>query len=204
MSTPVRVTAIVGSYRKEGVIHQIVDAMLASAQAAGAEVRKIDLLDNHVAFCTNCRSCTQQEGEHRGKCSLEDDMNAILDTLEQSDAFILASPMNFWTVTALMKRFMERLVCFSYWPWGGPAPKYRKKVKTKKAVLVMASAAPSIMARLMTRMVGLMKSVARVLGAKTVGIMFIGLCAQEHHYQINDRIKAKAQRLGQKLATPHS
>ena len=41
---------------------------------------------------------------------------ALLNELERSDAIVLASPMNFWTVTAVMKRFIERLLG-SAWPW---------------------------------------------------------------------------------------
>src|SRR5690606_17046222 len=98
---------------------------LAGAREAGAEVAKIDLNDRPIEFCRNCRTCTQQEGLRRGECPIEDDMGRILDELERSDAIVLASPTNFGTVTALMKRFIERLVCYAYWPWGAPAPRGR-------------------------------------------------------------------------------
>ena len=39
-----RITAIVGSYRKDGVIDQAVDEMLAAAREAGAETTKIYIL----------------------------------------------------------------------------------------------------------------------------------------------------------------
>jgi multimeric flavodoxin WrbA len=51
-------------------------------------------------------------------------------------AVMLGSPMNFWTVTALMKRFIERLVCYAYWPWGIVAPQTRKGPRDKRAVVV--------------------------------------------------------------------
>ena len=105
---------------------------------------KIYLIDKHIEFCTNCRTCTQQEGSQRGQCPIDDDMQGILQQIERSDAIVLASPMNFWTVTAVMKRFIERLVCFAYWPWGRHAPKIRKRRKTKRAVVVISSAAPLV------------------------------------------------------------
>lgn len=52
--------------------------------------------------------------------------------------------MNFGTITAVMKKFIERLVCFAYWPWGMNAPKIRLDNKTRFAVLVASSAAPSL------------------------------------------------------------
>jgi multimeric flavodoxin WrbA len=160
MNDSIKLTAILGTYRKGGVIDSAVDEILASAREAGAETEKIYLIDKHIEFCTNCRACTQQAGEKRGQCPMADDMGPILDEIERSDAVILASPMNFWTVTAVMKRFIERLVCFAYWPWGAHGPKIRNKRKPKRAVVVVSSAAPAILARLMTRMVGLLKSCA--------------------------------------------
>jgi putative NADPH-quinone reductase len=194
-----KITAIVGTYRKGGVTDSAVDEILAAARQAGAETEKICLIDRHIEFCNNCRVCTQQEGKRRGVCRLDDEMAAILDTIERSDALVLASPMNFWTVTAVMKRFIERLVCFAYWPWGMHAPKTRDKRMPKQAVLVVSCAAPALLIRLLTRMVGLMKSCAALLGAKTVGMLLIGLVADEPKHELSDRVKRKARRLGNKL-----
>jgi len=199
MNTPFRVTALVGSYRKGGTIDLAVDEILDAAKAEGAEVSKIYLIDRHTEFCRNCRSCTQQEGERRGACPLSDEMGAILDEIEHSDALVLASPMNFGTVTAVMKRFIERLTCFAYWPWGAPAPKLRKTSKDKLAVVVASSAMPAFFARLTTQMVGLLKKCAAVLGAKTVDVLFIGLAGQAPKQELSERALKKARRLGKKL-----
>jgi multimeric flavodoxin WrbA len=204
MNTPVKVTAIVGTYRKGGVIDTAVDEILASARDSGAETTKIYLIDKHIEFCTNCRTCTQQAGSQRGECPVADDMRGILDQIGRSDAIVLASPMNFWTVTAVMKRFIERLVCFAYWPWGAHAPKKRNTRKEKRAVIVVSSAAPSLLARLMTRMVGLLKSCAGLLGAKTIGVLFIGLAAEEPKQDIGQRARNKARRLGKRLVSRHT
>ena len=54
MATPATVTAIVGSYRKGGIIDTAVDELLASAREEGAETAKIYLTDRQIEFCTNC------------------------------------------------------------------------------------------------------------------------------------------------------
>jgi multimeric flavodoxin WrbA len=200
MNDPIRVTAILGTYRKGGVIDTAVDEILASAKEAGAEVTKICLIDKHIEFCKNCRTCTQQAGPTRGHCSITDDLPGILDEIERSDALVLASPMNFWTVTAVMKRFIERLICYAYWPWGQMAPKMRHAQKAKRAVVVISSAAPSLLGRLMTRMVGLLKTTAGALGATTTDVLWIGLAAGESKQDIGGRARKKARRLGKKLA----
>ena len=201
MNTTTKITAILGTYRKDGVIDAAVEEILAAAREAGAETAKIYLIDRHIEFCTNCRVCTQQEGDSRGRCLLDDDIKELLDEIERSDAIVLASPMNFWTVTAVMKRFIERLICYAYWPWGKMGPKIRKRQKTKRAVVVASSAAPALLARLMTRMVGLMKDCAKLLGAKSVDVLFIGLAAGDPKADIGARARKRARRLGKKLAS---
>lgn len=59
MDNRIKVLAIVGSYRKGGIIDTATDEILASAREEGAEAEKIYLIDKHIEFCTNCRSCTQ-------------------------------------------------------------------------------------------------------------------------------------------------
>jgi len=194
------ITAVLGTYRKGGVIDRAVDDILASARAAGATTEKVYLLDEHIEFCTNCRACTQEPGDKRGACPLDDSMSALLDKLERSDAIVLASPMNFWSVTAITKRFIERLICYAYWPWGKPSPSIRSKQKPRRAVSVASSAAPSLIARVMTRMVGLLKSCAGLLGAKTIGVLFVGLAAGDPQADIGNRARKRAHRLGQLLA----
>jgi multimeric flavodoxin WrbA len=195
-----RVTAILGTYRKGGVIDTAVDEVLAAAREGGATTLKIYLIERHVEFCSNCRTCMQQAGAQRGECCIADDMSDILNDIEQSDGLVLASPMNFGTVTAVMKRFIERLGCFAYWPWGAKGPKARSEAKAKRAVVIASSAMPAIMALLMTGIVGLLKKTAGLLGARTVGMVFIGLAAQQEKQDIGRRARAKARSLGKKLA----
>ena len=194
-----KVTAIVGTYRKGGIIDTAVDEILASAREQGALAEKIHLTDTRIEFCTNCRTCAGQADRERGTCPLSDDMAGILDKIEQSDALVLASPMNFGTVTAIMKRFIERLICYACWPWGAMAPRKRTRENPKRAVVVVSSAAPAFLARYTTRITGLLKQAADLMGARTTGVLFIGLAARKPHQDIGARARRKARRLGRKL-----
>jgi len=195
-----KVTAIIGTYRRGGIVDAAVGEILAAAEKNGAETSSIYLMDRRIEFCTNCRTCTQKEGRERGVCPLADDMADILDLIEQSDSIILASPMNFGTVTAVMKRFIERLVCYAWWPWGKPAPKLRNKLREKRAVLVASSAAPALLARTTSSMGRLLKDIAGLLGARPVGTLYIGLAALKQHQDIGRIARMKARYLGRKLA----
>jgi NAD(P)H-dependent FMN reductase len=203
MKNPVHILAIVGSYRKGGTIDMVVDEILASAREAGAETRKMYLIDRHLLFCTNCRSCTQQDDLRHGACVLDDDMESVFQELEWADAMVFGSPMNAGTVTAVMKVFLERLVSTAYWPWGAPAPKSRNPKKTKRAVLVASSAAPAFLARFTGDVIRALKSAAGMLGARTIGILFVGLAAQRQHQELSSRVRKKARLFGEKLAADH-
>jgi multimeric flavodoxin WrbA len=139
------VLGIVGSYRKGGHIDTAVSAILASAATAGANTQKVYLQDQHIEFCTNCRHCLQTPG--RSPCIHQDDMVALLDQVEAADALVLGAPVNFGNVNALTRRFLERTICYGYWPWDAPAPLRRGQAGTKPAVLVTTSAAPALLGR---------------------------------------------------------
>ena len=188
-----KVVAVVGSYRKGGTVDSAVEAVLAGAREKGAETVTFYLTDKHVEFCSNCRECMQAPGEARGKCKQQDDMEPMLQAIEEADAVVLGSPVNFFNVTAIFRRFMERLVGFAYWPWGKPAPKARPTKAGKKAVLVSSSAAPGLLIPLVTGTAG-------ALGAKTVGRLWIGLVGAKPHYELSPRERDKARRLGRRLA----
>lgn len=204
MDGVIRVTALVGSYRQGGVIDRAVDEILSAAEAAGAETARIFLPDRRIEFCRNCRSCTQEQGERRGACPLGDEMAAILELIERSDAIVLASPVNFGTVTAVMKRFIERLACYAWWPWGAAAPKLRNRPPRKRAVVVVSSAAPAVLVRLLDGTAGLLKRASEVLGARTVGTLFIGLAAGSPDRGISKRTAKRARCLGKRLASPQA
>ena len=182
-----KITAVVGSYRRGGTTESAVDELLDAAREAGAEVQKLNLLDKHVEFCT--------------KCPLDDEMGAMLDELEQSDGIVLASPMNFGTVTALMKRFIERFICYGYWPWGGMGPKNRTKERNKRAVVVAVCAAPSWLVRWTTDMVKVMKRPAKLVGAGKIKKLWVGMAAQQPEAHLGDRSRKKARKLGRWLAS---
>jgi multimeric flavodoxin WrbA len=183
------------------MIDTAVDEILAAAAEEGADVQKVQLLDQHIEFCTNCQTCTLAAGTARGKCIIDDDMPAILEAIEASDAIILASPMNFWTVTALMKRFIERLVCYAYWPWSRaiPAERLKRKDKHKRAIVVASCAAPAWMGRYFTSMHKLMRSTAKLLGARKVHTLFIGLARNTPTSSLSDHARARAAKLGRRL-----
>ena len=195
-----KVVAIVGSYRKGGTIDSAVEEVLKGAHENGAETVKFYLIDKHIEFCTNCRSCVQAPGEARGKCVQQDDLEPMLQEIEAADALVLASPVNCYNVTAIFRRFLERLLGYAYWPWGKAAPSGRNKRAVKKAVLVASSAAPGIFIPIATGAARALRLAAAMLGARTVGKLWIGLIGDKPHHELSARNRERARRLGRKLA----
>jgi len=196
-----RIVAITGSYRNGGITDSAVEAVLAGAREDGAETSTIRLLDRHIEFCTNCRACTQEAGPRRGACPLQDDLAAILAEVEAADAIVLAAPVNFYNVTAVFRRFLERLVGYAHWPWGRMAgPTFRGGRARRKAVLVSSTAAPGFLLPFATGAPRALKIAAKVLGARSVGNLWIGLAAVDPHQCLTAKTLARARALGRKLA----
>jgi multimeric flavodoxin WrbA len=195
-----KIIGIVGSYRKGGIIDSAVDAILMAAAERDVETEKIYLIDRHIEFCKNCRKCTQEEGLERGACVQKDDMDAILKKIEEAGGIVIGSPVNFGGVTAVTQRFIERLLCYGYWPWGKPGPALRVKDQEKKAVVVTSSAMPSGMGRVFTSTLRSLKKAAATLGAETIGSLYIGMAALKEKQELPAAILKRAKRLGHQLA----
>jgi len=122
-----KILAINGSYRDGGITDQAVHKIVQDLVAAGAEVEILLLREYPIEFCLNCRECTQKMGDSPGKCVQHDGMGELINKIERADGYILASPTNFGSVTAIDKCFMERLIVYAYWPWNVSSPKLRKE-----------------------------------------------------------------------------
>jgi putative NADPH-quinone reductase len=198
-----KIIAIVGTYRKGQTIDSAVDELLNAAQAGGAKTEKIYLLDKHIEFCTNCRKCTQNKiTGPRDMCIHNDDMTQILDKIDAADCIVLASPINWFNVTAIMKRFIERLICYGYWPWNSGYPRNRIEKLTKKAVVITSSSAPAWFGRIFFRgTFSVMKAAANCIGAKVVKKIYIGGAATSQNQPLPEKYRKQAFATGEALAS---
>ncbi len=196
----IKVLAINGSYRDDGITDQVVRIALETLESAGASIENVNLRQYPIEFCLNCRECTQQPGASPGRCVLDDGMAALIDKIEQADALILAAPTNFSSVTAIFKRFMERLVAYAYWPWDQAYPRLRNDgAMRKKALLVTSSAAPSWLGRLMFGSGRQLKMTAKTIGAKPVGLIYAGLANREQHQRLQASTEKRTRDLARRL-----
>ena len=196
----IKILVINGSYRKDGFTDQTVGALTQALVAAGAELDTIFLRAYPIEFCLNCRECTQQPGAAPGECVHHDGMRELINKIEQADCYILASPTNMGAVTAIFKRFMERLAVYAYWPWEMNGPQYRKaKVPKKKAILISSCAAPGFVGRWFFGTKNQLKMTANVIGAEIVGTLFTGMIAKEQHPKLPEGMRSRIKALAGKL-----
>ena len=201
MSAHRHILAINGSYREGGITDRVVATMADELRRRDVSVEVVKLREHPIEFCRNCRECMQAPGDKPGPCVLDDGMRVIIDKIEAADGYVLASPTNFSSATALFKRFSERLAPFGYWPWGAAAPVYRKdKAKRKPAVLVSSCAAPGLLGRLAFMALRELRIAARTFGARPRGTLLTGLVSRERHPDLRPRTRRAARRLARRLA----
>jgi len=197
-----KIVAIVGTYRKGKVIDTAASEVLRGAADNGAETEEIYLIDKHIEFCKNCRTCTQEKDiGRRGKCVHDDDMEEILGKVDEADGLVLAAPTNFSNVNAVTRRFMERLIVYGYWPWNAKIPTLRVKKPGKKAVTITAAGCPAFIARiLMPGPPKALKIAAGMMGAKVHTSLYYGAIAQAPEGTLKEKDRRKAYQAGARLA----
>ena len=85
----------------------MVDQFLAGAKDAGAEVVVHKLAEYKIHPCTGCFTCWTQTP---GSCIFNDDMTDLRNQYRDADLVVFASPLYIFSVTGVMKNFMDRLL----------------------------------------------------------------------------------------------
>jgi len=105
---PPRLLAIAGSPRRGGNSDALLAACTEGARAAGAEVDLLVVSEAGIAPCTGCNACSKD-----GHCVIDDGMQGVYPRLEAADAIVVATPVFFATVPAVLKALYDR--CQPYW-----------------------------------------------------------------------------------------
>lgn len=97
--------AILGSPHKNGTTAKMLDCATKAAEGRGWSVNRIYLYDKNITFCSGCRTCITS-----GKCALEDDIREIETLMKDCDAVVLAAPVYWANVPAVVKNMFDRLL----------------------------------------------------------------------------------------------
>ena len=103
-----KVTALMGSPRRNGNTNTLVEHFLKGAQSKGAEVEKVSLYECTINACQGCyKNCWLGPGD----CTrFQDDMDQLIPKIISSDLILFASPVYMASYTGQLTIFFERCI----------------------------------------------------------------------------------------------
>jgi len=108
-----KVMAICGSPRK-GNTEWMLQRVLESAAAEGAETELVLLRNLDIRMCKGCMTCEVGDSGKPGTCAIKDEMEPILKRMREADVFVFGTPVYFYMLSGLLKNFMDRTI--PIWP----------------------------------------------------------------------------------------
>lgn len=104
-----KVVILQGSPHARGNTAILAGEIARGAAAAGANVTTFFLHPMDIACCAGCQGC--QKPGARG-CVIRDDMDRIFPAARRADAVVFASPIYWFTVSAQLKKAVDRFYSF--------------------------------------------------------------------------------------------
>ncbi len=99
------IVGLQGSPRLKGNTNYLLELLLDAARQKGAHAQKIDVTRLNISPCTGCGNC-----ERKGYCIIKDDdmASTVYPLLRRADVVVLASPVYFYNVPAVLKALIDR------------------------------------------------------------------------------------------------
>ena len=104
-----KILVIMSAGTKLGNTDRLTDAYIKGLVERGHSVTKVYLGSMRIEGCRGCGVC--QRLAHQ--CTVRDDMQDIYPLFAECDTVVMASPLYFWTITAKLKSFIDRLYAIS-------------------------------------------------------------------------------------------
>jgi len=184
-----QVLVILGSPRKKGNSSALAARISRGAKSAGAEVETVFLHALKISPCRGCDTCKKQDS--RG-CAIKDDMQEIYRKLIKADAWVIASPVYWFTMSAQTKIFMDRcyaLTAYAEKPFAG-----------KRIAIAMSYGYVDPFGSGCVNALRTFQDAYRYTGSKIVGMVY-GSAVEVGEIADNKALMRKAEELGKRLAT---
>lgn len=104
-----KIMVLMSAGTRQGNTDRLTDAFIKGMAEKGHSVTKVYLGSMHIVGCRGCGAC-QRNGNH---CVVQDDMQELYPLFRESEVVVMSSPLYFWTITAKLKSFVERLYAIS-------------------------------------------------------------------------------------------
>ena len=156
-----------GSPRKGGNTSTIMKEMLKGAQEGGADIELIHLSDFHIEGCIGCEKCRKDK-----TCTqFYDGMHLLYPKIEQAQGIILGSPTYNYTMTPLMKCFIDRLYPYFDFSEQRPGP-YSSRLANRGKRALIFGVCEQIAQEEMKYNIPVMRDAIHVVGYEIVGTLY--------------------------------
>lgn len=184
-----KVLVLLGSPRRKGNSAALAGAIARGAKAAGAEVETLYLHGLAIAPCKACMAC--QKPRSKG-CSIDDDMQTIYRKMLEADAWVLASPVYWFTLSAQLKLWMDR--CFALPAYG------RDPFAGKRIAIALAYGGEDPFDSGCVNALRTFQDAYRYAGAEIVGMVY-GSAMEAGDIKADKALMKEAKELGRTLAS---
>lgn len=182
-----KVLVLLGSPRRKGNSAVLAGAIAAGARAAGAAVETLYLHGLTIAPCKACMACRKPRSKG---CSIDDDMQPIYRKMLEADAWVLASPVYWFTLSAQLKLWMDR--CFALPAYG------KDPFAGRRIALALAYGGEDPFDSGCVNALRTFQDAYRYAGAEIVGMVY-GSALEAGDIKANRALMKEARALGRKL-----
>ena len=183
-----KILVLLGSPRRKGNSAILAERIAEGARAAGAAVETVYLHALAIAPCKACYAC--QKPKSKG-CSIDDDMQPLYRKMIEADAWVIASPVYWFTMSAQLKLWMDR--CLAFGAYG------KEPFEGKRIALAMTYGGEDPFDSGCVNALRTFQDAYNYVGAKIVGMVY-GSAMEPGDIKANKALLKEAKALGTKLA----
>ena len=162
-----KLLTLLGSPHKDGATGTMLKYVLQEAEQQGWQITSINLYEQNIGYCNGCRTCIKT-----GNCVHKDDVQEISRLIRECDVVVLASPVYWANVPAVVKNLFDRLLGVVM-EETKTFPKARLS-KNQKYLLLTACNTPSPFSFLCGQSAGAIRNMKEFF--KTSGMKYGGKC----------------------------
>lgn len=184
-----QVVVLLGSPRKKGNSCVLAKQIIHGVESVGAKVETVYLNGLDIKPCQACYACKKKNSTG---CAVDDDMQSLYPKLVESDAWVIASPVYWFSMSAQTKIFMDR--CFALWNEDlEKNPMYKKRI-----AIAMSYGDSDAFNSGCVNALRSFQDAYRYVGAKIVGMVY-GSAEEPGEIAANAELMARAEEIGKKL-----
>ncbi len=177
-----------GSPRKKGNTSVLIEECIRGIKESGKDAEVFFLHNMKIKPCQFCDWCIKNNALN---CVQKDDMNELYAKLIDSDAIIFASPIFWYTVSAQMKLFMDRLYALH--------GKDGYALRNKKVASILVYGDDDVERSGVNNAIGTLKHIFRYLRSEIIGIIH-GTAYKIGDAEKNKKLMSEVYDLGVKIS----